>query len=394
MPTQNSPSSAASIQPIAPAYQPRSIPSSSSISRPASGQGSPPIAGVGCSSPASSTAERESASWAWIGVARCWMLAILTRPGSGAGSTQTEWGASRRTIRRTTISCSARSLALVSSRWPMWSSTAGSELRLAEPARATVAAPGPRAADQGLGAGADEGRLRRPAAEAEAGREQLPHRPEDGGDVVGGGRAHPDLAGEHDLLDLAGRGSGPPPPPPRPRSRSGGGRSRSRSARAGRGRAAAARRRAAPPGGHRAARRPPRGRPPGHRSRSGSRRSPRSERHSETSGRTSERGRKRGPDRSRPAVVGEGEAAAPDRPGAGRQALLAAGDPVSRQIEARCERRRRSAPGPARPPRGRCRGPRARSRGPAAPSRTSDRSPGATRRRGRRDRRPRPRRSR
>ena len=71
------------------------------------------------------------------------MLAILTSPGSGAGSTQTEWGASRRTIRRTTISCSARSLALVSSRWPRWSSTAGSELRLAEPARATVAAPAP-----------------------------------------------------------------------------------------------------------------------------------------------------------------------------------------------------------------------------------------------------------
>src|SRR5262245_62567205 len=46
-PTQNSPSSAASIQPTVPAYQPRSIPSSSAITSAAAPAGSPPIAGVG-----------------------------------------------------------------------------------------------------------------------------------------------------------------------------------------------------------------------------------------------------------------------------------------------------------------------------------------------------------
>ena len=83
--TQNSPSSAASIQPTGPAYQPRSSPSSSSIAASARPSGSPPTAGVGCSSPANSTAERGSASWAWIGLARCWMFATLTRTGSALG---------------------------------------------------------------------------------------------------------------------------------------------------------------------------------------------------------------------------------------------------------------------------------------------------------------------
>ena len=54
-----------------------------------------PTAGVGCSAPASSIAERESASWARIGVARCWMLAILAITGSSSASTQTAVRAQR-----------------------------------------------------------------------------------------------------------------------------------------------------------------------------------------------------------------------------------------------------------------------------------------------------------
>ncbi len=48
----------------------------------------PPTAGVGCISPASSSASIGAASWARIGVARCWMLAIFTNVGSGAAATQ------------------------------------------------------------------------------------------------------------------------------------------------------------------------------------------------------------------------------------------------------------------------------------------------------------------
>src|ERR1044072_8172184 len=151
--TQNSPSSVASTQPTGPAYQPRSIRSSSAIAPAAlPGQGSPPTAGVGCSRPASSTAECDSASWAITGVARCWMLATLITSGSGALCTQTACGRSARTIRSATIRCSRRSLSLRSSCSPRWSSTAGSELRRVEPARATVEAPAPerRVSSSGL----------------------------------------------------------------------------------------------------------------------------------------------------------------------------------------------------------------------------------------------------
>jgi hypothetical protein len=59
------------------------------------------------------------------------------------------------------------------------------------------------AAHQELRARANEGRLRRPGAEAEAGRELLAHRAEDRCRVVGGGGADDHLAGEHHLLHLA-----------------------------------------------------------------------------------------------------------------------------------------------------------------------------------------------
>ena len=107
------------------------------------------------------------------------MLATLTTAGSSSGWTQTESGRSERAMRRATISCSSRTLALCSICSPRWSSTAGSALRRVDPARATVAATAPLAADQQLGAGADEGRLGRADAEAEAGREDLAEGAED-----------------------------------------------------------------------------------------------------------------------------------------------------------------------------------------------------------------------
>ena len=80
------------------------------------------------------------------------MLATLTISGSGAASTQTACGRRARTIRSATIRCSRRSLSLRSSCSPRWSSTAGSELRRVEPARATVEtlAPERRTSSSGL----------------------------------------------------------------------------------------------------------------------------------------------------------------------------------------------------------------------------------------------------
>ena len=80
------------------------------------------------------------------------MLATLTISGSGAASTQTACGRRARTMRSETIRCSRRSLSLRSSCSPRWSSTAGSELRRVEPARATVEtlAPERRTSSSGL----------------------------------------------------------------------------------------------------------------------------------------------------------------------------------------------------------------------------------------------------
>ena len=183
--TQNSPSSVASIQPTGPAYQPRSMSSSSEITRSATSAGSPPTAGVGCSSAASSTAESGSASCACTGVARCWMLATLISSGSESASTQTDRGASLRAMRRATISCSLRFFALCSSCSPRWSSTAGSALRRVEPASATVATLAPAAAHQQLRAGAEEHGLGRADAKAEAGGKRLTQGPEEGAWIVG-----------------------------------------------------------------------------------------------------------------------------------------------------------------------------------------------------------------
>ncbi len=71
------------------------------------------------------------------------MLATVTISGSAPVSTQTACGRSRRTMRSTTMRCSRRSLSERRRRSPRWSSTAGSELRRVEPARATVETPAP-----------------------------------------------------------------------------------------------------------------------------------------------------------------------------------------------------------------------------------------------------------
>src|ERR687896_532402 len=98
--TQNSPSSARSVHPTAPAYQPRSSPSRAGIRGSAAARGSPPTAGVGIRSPASSTAGTGSASWARIGVARGWTLWTFTSTGWSATVTQTLTGSSVRSMRR------------------------------------------------------------------------------------------------------------------------------------------------------------------------------------------------------------------------------------------------------------------------------------------------------
>ena len=80
------------------------------------------------------------------------MLATLITSGSAAASTQTACGRRVRTIRSETIRCSRRFLSLCRSCSPRWSSTAGSELRRVEPARATVEtlAPERRTSSSGL----------------------------------------------------------------------------------------------------------------------------------------------------------------------------------------------------------------------------------------------------
>ncbi len=85
------------------------------------------------------------------------MFATLTSPGSDAASTQTECRRSERSIRRTTISCSCRSLGERRSCSPRWSSTDGSALRLVEPASADGRRAGAASPHQELGARADEG---------------------------------------------------------------------------------------------------------------------------------------------------------------------------------------------------------------------------------------------
>ena len=216
--THSSPSSSRSVQPTAPAYQPRSMPSSAGISRAASSRGSPPTAGVGCSRPASSSTGSGSASWARIGVPRCCTLCTFTSTGRSATVTHTLTGSSVRSIRRATIACSARFFALVRSCSPRWSSTAGSALRRVVPASATVCARAPSRRTSSSGLAPTNARLRRPDAVRVAGREHLAERPEDRARVVRAAAVDAHDPREHDLLELAVARSARRPGAPPPRS--------------------------------------------------------------------------------------------------------------------------------------------------------------------------------
>ena len=181
------------------------------------------------------------------------MLATLITTGSGAASTQTESGASRRSIRRATIACSSRSLAL----WQELLAEVVVDRRVGAAAGGAGQRDGrgdaAAAAHEQLRAGAHEGGLGGADAEAEAGAERLAQRAEQRRRRVRrpGGDAH--LAGEHELVDVDRLGSGARPPRPRPRSCVGGSaEATSTGRRRGPGPAAAAGRRAARRAGLRA----------------------------------------------------------------------------------------------------------------------------------------------
>ena len=207
--TQNSPSSVASIQPTGPGV-PAAVHALELGDRRerAARRGSPPTAGVGCSSPASSTAERGSASWARIGVARCWMFATLTSSGSGAASTQTDVRAQRAldppdddlVLARGPCRCAAA--ARRGGRRPRGRRCAGSSRRARRSRRrrpsGARAAPGWR---RGRRPRACRSRSRSRTGTARAARRRAP---------PGRGRAAAstdDLAGEHDLARSPRRGS-------------------------------------------------------------------------------------------------------------------------------------------------------------------------------------------
>ena len=116
------------------------------------------------------------------------MLATLTISGSAAASTQTACGRRVRTIRSATIRCSRRSLSLRRSCSPRWSSTAGSELRRVEPARATVETLAPERRTRSSGLAPMKAASGVPQQKQKQERKLLAHRAEERRRVVGGGR--------------------------------------------------------------------------------------------------------------------------------------------------------------------------------------------------------------
>ena len=132
------------------------------------------------------------------------MFATLISPGVCSASTQTECGRSVRAIRRATI-CVL--LAVLRALHQLLAEVVVDRRVGAAAGRAgerDAGGAGAAAADQELRAGAEERRLGRADAEAEAGREELAHRSERRRRVVRGGRLDRDLAGEDDLRELPG----------------------------------------------------------------------------------------------------------------------------------------------------------------------------------------------
>ena len=324
------------------------------------------------------------------------MLATLTISGSGAASTQTACGRRARTIRSATIALLAAVLVAAQQLLAEVVVDGGVGAAPGRAGEGDGRDAGARAAHQQLRAGADEGRLRRAAAEAEAGGELLAHRAEERGRVVGGGgadrrprgRARPcsispapirSVAARDRRFEVARRAGAADLAP----ARSGAGRA-----------AAAASSRSAGQPRRRARRRAPRRRRPGATTALTVRKrlARRCGRARARAGPASAGGSEDQVERA--AALGvEGEAADPDR------ARRRRAGPAARRAIASPPIRRHSrgdvgeaAARRARPPRGRPRAPPGRTRGRAAPSRTSGRRPAARRRRPRRDRRPRPRR--
>ena len=89
-------------------------------------------------------------------------------------------------MRSATIACSRRSLSLRSSCSPRWSSTAGSELRRVEPARATVETLAPERRSSSSGLAPMKAASGVPQQKQKQDGELLAHRAEEGGRVVGG----------------------------------------------------------------------------------------------------------------------------------------------------------------------------------------------------------------
>ena len=131
------------------------------------------------------------------------MFATLMIAGSSGAVTQTECGRSARAIRRATIRCSSRSLSERSSCSPRWSSTAGSAERRVEPASATVDARWPSRRTSSSGEAATNAASPRPAQKTKQEPKAARSTPNTAAASCGAGRVDGDLAGEHDLLEVA-----------------------------------------------------------------------------------------------------------------------------------------------------------------------------------------------
>ena len=258
----------------------------------------------------------------------------------------------------------------------------GSALRRVEPASATVATPAPRRRTSSSGLAPMKAASGDADAEAEAGGKQLAQGAEERGRVVGGRRLDRDLAGEHDLLELAGADPLRSPRRPRPRRRRGGvtlaiRRSPGRAGVEQRQRLLAQRREPAlEPRTSRGRRRPRR-----RRSRSASARCCRRARSSESSGSTSSAGGNEDQCGAAPPSAAKAKPPAQTGPAPAGRPLGLVGEPAAhhRRRTRATRSAKRSAPRETTSWR-RAERRRARSRrGRAAPSRTSGRRPAARR---------------
>ena len=322
-------------------------------------------------SPASSTADRGSASWAITGVPRCWMLATLITSGSAAASTQTACGRRVRTMRSETMRCSRAVLVAAQQLLAevVVDRGVGAAPDRARQGHGRDARPG--APHEQLRAGAEEGRLGGAAAEAEAGGELLAHRAEEGGGVVGGRASRRPPRGRGRPCASPPRRSSRSPPRPSLRSRPAAGRCGSPPARSDGGRASAAARARRPASRASRAAVPPPASSPGRTTAFTVRKAAPSLRQIETSGRVSIAGGSEDQGGEEPPSGSKAKPPAQTGPApAGRPAgsSTSASRPVPRHSAATSREARLAR---ARSPRARRRAPPGRSRGRAAPSRTS-----------------------